>query len=80
MNQVKTIRARLGVTQQALGRGIGCTQANVGHYERGQMLPPDMARRLIDFSAQHGLVISYDHVYGDAALPELAEVQEAVHA
>lgn len=77
MNQVKTIRARLGVTQQALGHGIGCTQANIGHYERGQMLSPDMARKLIEFCALRGLVITYDHVYGAKPLPACTQFQEA---
>lgn len=58
------------MTQQALGDGIGCTQANIGHYERGQMLSPDMALRLIEFCAHHGLVITYDHVYGAKPLPD----------
>lgn len=79
MNEVKAIRARLGVTQQAVADGIGCTQTNIGHYERGQTLPPDMARRLIDFAAHLGLALSFDHIYGNAPLPELAQPQEAAH-
>lgn len=72
MHNLKYIRERLGVTQQALAAGLGCTQGNVGHYERGQTLPPDMARKAIEFAASHGLVIGFDHVYGDAPLPDLA--------
>lgn len=70
MNNLKLIRAHLGQTQQVIADGIGCTQANVGHYERGQTLPPDMAKKLIEFCAKDfGFVISFDHVYGDAKLP-----------
>lgn len=70
MNHLKSIRERLGITQQAMADGIGCTQGNVGHYERGQTLPPAMARKLIDFCASRGLAITFDHVYGGAPLAE----------
>lgn len=77
MHNLKPIRERLGVTQQAMADGIGCTQGNIGHYERGQTLPPDMARKVIDFSASRGLAITFDHVYGDAELPELVPAEPA---
>jgi len=69
MNHLKSIRERLGITQQVMADGLGCTQGNVGHYERGQTLPPAMARRLIDFCSSRGMSISFDHVYGNAPLP-----------
>lgn len=77
MHNLKSIRERLGLTQQALAAGIGCTQGNVGHYERGQTLPPNMARKLIEFADAHGLRISFDTVYGAAPLPELAAQESA---
>ena len=81
MHNLKPIRDRLGITQQAMADGIGCTQGNVGHYERGQTLPPDMARKLIEFCATKGLLITFDHVYGDQALVGVqgapAEAKEA---
>jgi len=70
MHNLKLIRSRLGVTQQVMAGALGCAQSNIGHYERGQTLPPDMARKLIDFAAARGLVIGFDHVYGDAPLTE----------
>lgn len=73
MHNLKLIRERLGVTQQALADGIGCTQGNIGHYERGQTLLPEAASKLIEFAAVHGLAITFDHIYGAAELPELAE-------
>lgn len=70
MNAIKSIRTRLGLSQTDLGAGIGVTQGNVYHYEvRGQTVPPDVAKKLIEFAATRGLVISYDHVYGAAELP-----------
>ena len=78
MHNLKPIRERLGVTQQAMAEGLGCTQGNVGHYERGQTLPPDMARKLIDFAAGHALPLSFDHVYGELPLPDFAPDRTAV--
>lgn len=80
MHHLKSIRERLGVTQQALADGIGCTQGNVGHYERGQTLPPEMAAKVIAFAAEGGLVIGYDHIYGGATLPLECPEGEGAHA
>jgi len=80
MHNLKSIRERLGLTQQALATGIGCTQGNVGHYEKGQTLPPDMARKVIDFCVERGLAISFDHIYGDAPLPNLPASVPAAEA
>ncbi len=65
MSTIKTIRTRLGLTQAALAQGIGCTQGNVGHYEnKGQTVPPEVARRLIAFAATLGVEITFDEIYG----------------
>jgi len=80
MHNLKLIRERLGVTQQAMAEGLGCTQGNVGHYERGQTLLPDVAKKLIAFAAGHGLEIGFDHVYGSAPLPSIVIREEPAHA
>lgn len=49
--------------------GMKCSQSNVSFYERGQTVPPDAARALIAFASDHGLSISFDHIYGAAELP-----------
>lgn len=68
MNKIKSIRERLGLTQTALAKGIGCTQGNVGHYEnKNQRIPPDVAKRLIAFAANRGLKLSYEDIYGPAS-------------
>jgi putative transcriptional regulator len=77
MHNLKPIRERLGVTQRVLAEGIGCTQGNIGHYERGQDFPPDRARLLIDFAGKRGLALTFDHVYGNTLLPELTEAATA---
>lgn len=69
MNAIRQIRERLQMTQQALAAELNCTQGNVGHYERGQTVPPDVAKRVIDAARKHGLRIGFDHVYGAAELP-----------
>lgn len=73
MSNIKSIRERLGVTQQTLAVGIGCSQGNVSFYEKGQEMPPSTAQRLIDFSRERGLELTFDHVYGDAPLPDLEQ-------
>jgi putative transcriptional regulator len=83
MSTIKAIRERLGLSQLALGRGIGCTQGNVYHYERGQTPSPDAAKRLIAFAGEHGLTLTLDQIYGLHSLPWLAQpapqTQEATH-
>jgi putative transcriptional regulator len=71
MNRIKAIRERLGVTQEALGEAIGCTQGNVGHYERGQPIPSQAAKRLIAFAHSRGQAVTYEDIYGPALEPEV---------
>jgi putative transcriptional regulator len=80
MNYLKPIRLRLGMTQQAMASELGCTQGNIGHYERGsQTFSPDSARKLIQVAQARGLTISFDHIYGAVDLPP-ADGQEPGHA
>lgn len=69
MNRMRIIRARLGVTQEALSVGIGCTRMNVSYYERGQTVPPMAACRLISYAASLGVKLTYNQIYGDEELP-----------
>lgn len=64
MSRIKAIREQLQMTQAELAAVIGCTQGNVGHYERGQTVPPEMARRLIRYARSKGLPIDWQDVYG----------------
>lgn len=64
MNAISQIRAKLGVTQEALATGIGVTQGNVSNYEQGQTFPPSRADRLIDYARSLGHEISYNDIYG----------------
>lgn len=77
MNNIKTIRDCLGLTQSQLAEGIGCTQANVGHYEKGQSVPPDAAKRLIAFAKTKGHELTFDDIYSvpDVAPPKTEAVE-----
>ena len=66
VSSIKTIRDRLGITQTALGEALGCSQANIGHYERGQTVLPDVAKKLIAFAASKGAAVTYEDIYGAA--------------
>lgn len=71
MSKLKEIRALLGnPSQTEVGKALDCTQGNVGHYERGQQLPPDRAKALIEYAAKHGLHLTLDQVYGRKPLPK----------
>jgi hypothetical protein len=49
---------------------LGCSQGNVGHYElRDQMVPPEMARKLIAEAAKRGSVVTYEDIYGTVDEP-----------
>ncbi len=75
MNSIKAIRERLCLTQAEFGKGIGCAQGNVSNYEKGQTVPPEAAKAAIRFAATRGLVITFDHIYGEAPLPEQRDAE-----
>lgn len=63
MNPFKSIRKRLGLSQAAIAEPLGCTQGNVSFYENGQTVPPDVARKLIEFAKTRGEVVTFDEIY-----------------
>ncbi len=74
MSPIKAIRERLRMTQAALAPVMGCSQASISAYETGQQtVPVEGARALIAHAAKGGLEVSFDHIYGGAALPEPAK-------
>lgn len=66
MNRIKTIRDRLHVTQAELAAGLGRSQGNVAFYEKGQTVPPDVAKSLIVFARAKGHEVTYMDIYGPA--------------
>ncbi len=69
MNRIKSIRDRLQVTQTELAAGIGRSQGNVAFYEKGQTVPPDVAKSLIVFARERGHEVTYTDIYGPAEAP-----------
>ena len=65
MNTIQNIRKKLGVTQAALASGLGVSQGNISHYERGQTVPPEVASRLIKFARSLGVSVSFDDIYAE---------------
>lgn len=64
MNPIKSIRARLSLTQAELAKALEMSQGNVAFYERGQTVPPHVARRLILFARGRGCDVGYEDIYG----------------
>ncbi len=67
MNTFRSIRHALGCTQAELGAALGMTQGNVSFYEKGQTVPPEVARKLIDFARTKGHALTFDDVYREPA-------------
>ena len=63
MSNFKSIRERLGMTQQAIGKALGMTQGNVWFYEHGQALPGAVAAKLIAFARRRGIALTFDDIY-----------------
>lgn len=73
MRPFRAIRERLKLTQIQLATELGCTQGNVSFYERGQMVPPNVAGRLIEVARKRGQCITFDDVYADHRIAASAE-------
>src|SRR6185295_7594625 len=69
MDTFKRIRERLGWTQAEMAAVLDVSQGTISFYENGKTVPPQVARKLIDVARQRGLDVTFDHVYGDEALP-----------
>ena len=64
----------MGMTQQQFADMLGMSQGNVGHYEaHGQMMPPDVVRKLIIEAASRGHRVTYEDVYGKVDAPVLKQ-------
>lgn len=83
MNNVLTIRRRLGLSQADFGAAIGVSQGNVSHYEQmRQEVPPHVARQIIEAAAKRGLSLTFDDIYGDepASTPQRSDAPEGMTA
>lgn len=63
MSNFHKIRSQLGLSQAGIARELGMTQPNIYKYEKGQAVPPSVARKLIELAAKRGMTIGYDDIY-----------------
>lgn len=78
MSKFKAIRENLGMTQAALGKGLGLTQGAIHSYEKGSsVVSPRVAGKLIQLAALHGHRITFDDVYDAPPPPRKAKVRRA---
>lgn len=64
MNNVQSIRQRLGMSQVGFAQALGVTQGNICHIEQGrQEVTPRIARRIIALAAKNGIAITFDDIY-----------------
>ena len=75
---LQLIRQHLGVTQKVLGDALGCVQGCITAYEAGRPLPQKRAQRLIEFAAEQGCKLDFNHIYGDRPLPKWVAIDEEV--
>jgi transcriptional regulator with XRE-family HTH domain len=60
----RRIRDQLGVSQTAIAKALQMTQSNVWMYEnRGQSIPPDVAKALIAYAKTLGHKLTYNNIY-----------------
>lgn len=79
MSRLKQIRQHLGVTQKVIGDALGCVQGSIVAYEAGRSLPQKRAQRLIEFAAEQGCKLDFNHIYGERPLPKWVAMDEEGH-
>ena len=75
MIDLKLLCTRLQISQAELAQALGCCQANISHYLRGQLMPAPRAQKLIDFATARGIPLTFDHIFGAAPFPEPGSAQ-----
>ncbi|MFW2396573.1 helix-turn-helix domain-containing protein [Burkholderia pseudomallei] len=67
MNAIASIRKSLGLSQAALAKGLDLGQSAISQFERGECEPTvAVARRLIQFAKSHGVIVTFETIYGTA--------------
>ncbi|MEB2544049.1 helix-turn-helix transcriptional regulator [Burkholderia cenocepacia] len=75
MNNIRSLRSALRLSQAELAKHIGITQSALSHYENGSCDPlVATARRLISFARGRGLIWRLEDVY---AAPDLVDRTDA---
>lgn len=64
MNNILSIRKRLGLQQTEFAEEIGVTQSNVSHYENGRNDPsPAIGLRVVALAQRLGVVVTLEEVF-----------------
>ena len=65
MNNLKAIRKHIKLTQSELAKMIGCSPANICHYEnKDQPISIEVAKKILAVAKEHGLEASLEYLYG----------------
>ena len=82
MNRIKELRQAAGLSQEALGRVLGCHSATVSKYELEQrQLDPATISMLCDhFNVTADYLIGRSSVPYDAVSPQDAQLLESYHS
>ncbi|WP_049096464.1 helix-turn-helix transcriptional regulator [Burkholderia cepacia] len=76
MNNMRSLRKTLGMSQAELAGSIGVTQSALSHYENGSCDPlVGTARRLIAFAGTRGFAWHLDDVYSSPTDPQQKEAK-----
>lgn len=64
MNNIRTFRERVGLTQSDLAKMVGCTRGAICHYETGRRgMDIDLCRTFIAAFKKHGIEVSLDDLF-----------------
>lgn len=64
MNNILSIRKRLGLQQTEFAEEVGVTQSNVSHYENGRNDPsPAIGLRVVALAQRRGVVVTLEEVF-----------------
>lgn len=64
MNNIRTFRERVGLTQSDLAKMVGCTRGAICHYETGRRgMDIDLCRTFIAAFRKHGIEVSLDDLF-----------------
>ncbi|MDN7814877.1 helix-turn-helix transcriptional regulator [Burkholderia vietnamiensis] len=78
MNNVRSLRSVLRLSQAELAKNIGITQSALSHYENGSCDPlVATARRLIAFARERGVIWRLEDVYASPAASDLQSEADA---
>lgn len=77
MDTLISIRGALGLKQVDLAQKLGISQAMVSYYEKADgLMPPTLAKAIIDVANEAGLPIGWAHIYEDVPLPEVTKTNQ----